>query len=88
MIDIEKLPDSVLLFVIRDISDVKWDYLALKVMISRFRLKLSIGDIAKQRKEVEQQCCTEMRELFLKSVNVPNAMKDLKNILERFEAHG
>jgi len=88
MIDIENISDKTLLRVVKDGADMKCEYLALKVLMSRFRLKFSIiATKGRQYDELEKQCCAEMRELFFKSINIPNAMKDLKVILERFDTH-
>jgi len=88
MIDIDNISENALQSVIKDSVHVNWDFFALKVMISRFRLKLSMIDNHKvnQREEVIQQCCTEMRELLRKSKHIPSVKKDLQIIVERYGA--
>jgi len=86
MISIDDIPDSTLLSVIKDGSQVNWDFLALQVMISRFKLKLSLIDKDKedQREEMMKQFCAEMRELFVRNQHIPNAKKDMQTIVQRF----
>ena len=81
MNDIKDISDCTLLRVITDGSDTEWSFFALKIMITRLKLKLSFahGDAA-----IQQQCCDEMRELLVKSKNIPNAIKDVKTIVERY----
>lgn len=84
--NLQEISDKVLYRVINESDDVNWNFLALKVMISRFKLKLLMIDCNKinQREEMIVQCCTEMRELFLKCKNIPNAKRDIQTIKERF----
>ena len=87
MIDIKNIPDSTLIAVIKDGSQVSWDFLALQVMISRFKLKLSLvtgKDNDEHREEMMKQYCAEMRELFVRNQHIPNAKKDMQVIVERF----
>ena len=90
MIDIAHISDQTLSRAIEDGNHEVWEFLALKVMISRFRLKLSMIDAnnVQQREEMMQRCCAEMRELFIKCINIPNAKKDMQTIMERFGENG
>ena len=81
MISVQDISDHTLLRVINEGSEVNWNFFAFRVMISRLKLKLSMMN----SDEDKQQCYTEMRELFQKSSNIPNAQKDLQLIMERFE---
>jgi len=84
MINIRDISDQTLSRVINKSHDVTWNYYALQVMLMRLRLKLSMAD---NKKEALQFCCAELRELFNKSENMPNAKKDLKTIVEQFSEH-
>ena len=81
MINIQDISDHTLLCVINKGGDINWNFFALKVMISRLRLKLIMSD---NKEEAMQQCCDELRELFQKSKNIPNANNDLKIIVDKF----
>ena len=80
MIGIQDISDEALVRVINEGGDVKWNFYALKVMISRLKLKLQLAE----DKEIIRQCCLEMRDLLNRSKSIPNANKDVKIILERF----
>ena len=80
MLNIQNISNQTLFRVIKKGQDVAWNFYALKVMIMRLRLRLSI---AGNEKEVEL-CCDELRELFYKSENIPSARKDLQIIVDRF----
>jgi len=81
MVDIQKISDKTLFRVINEGSDVKWNFFALKVMISRFKLKLSMTN---NNENVLQECYADLRDLFHRSQNIPNAMKDLHLIVDLF----
>ena len=87
MIDVQNIPDQTFLRVISEGKDLNWEFFALKVMISRLKLKLSMTahEEAPKRELTQQQCCKEMRDLFSKSRNIPNAKKDLQIIIELFD---
>jgi len=75
---IDKIPDAVLIHVIRHSNDFSWNFLAIKIMLTRLNLKL----VMFQNKEVVLlECCTELRNLLKNSVNIPNSQADLKQIL-------
>jgi len=79
--NIQDLSDQILFQVINKGQDVEWNFYALRVMIMRLRLKLSVSN---NDEKAAQQCFTELRELFRKSENIPSAKKDLQVIVERF----
>ena len=75
---IDGIPGEVLIHVIRHSNDFTWNFLAIKIMLTRLNLKL----VMYQNKEsVLQECCTELRNLLKNSVNIPNSQADLKQIL-------
>ena len=84
MINIQDISDQTLFRVINEGGDMNWKFFALKVMISRLKLKLTMSG---NKEEVKQQCYTDLRELFLKSNNIPNAKNDLQIIMEQFGAN-
>jgi hypothetical protein len=81
MEDIQNISDGTLFRVISEGGDVKWNFFALKVMISRLKLKLSMTN---NNGKVLQDCYDDLRDLFHRSQNIPNAMKDLQIIVEQF----
>ena len=75
---IDSIPSKALIHVIRHSNDFTWNFLAIKIMLTRLNLKL----VMYQNKEsVLQECCTELRNLLKNSVNIPNSQTDLKQIL-------
>ena len=81
MIDIQDISDQTLFRVISEGDNISWNFFALKVVIARLKLKLSVSGV---NEETIQQCCTDLRELFRKSSNISNAKKDLQIIVEQF----
>ena len=79
--NIQDISDETLFRVINEGDDMNWNFFALKVMISRLKLKLTISD---NKEEAMQQCFTDLRELFSKSSSIPNAKNDLQIIMEQF----
>ena len=79
--NIQDISDQTLFRVINEGSDTNWSFFALKVMISRLKLKLTISE---NKEEAMQQCYTDLRELFRKSGNIPNAINDLQIIMDKF----
>jgi hypothetical protein len=79
--DIQNLSDEILFRVIHEGGDVNWSFFALKVMISRLNLKLSMADNSDKALE---ECYADLRHLFNRSRNIPNAIKDLQIIMELF----
>ena len=80
MTDIHNIPENTLLRIINEGSDVNWNFFALKVMISRLKLKLSMAN----NEEALQQCYADIRDLLCKSNNIPNAKKDMQIIMNLF----
>jgi len=84
VINIQDISDQTLFRVINKGYDIEWNFYALKVIITRLRLMLSMSG---NDNNVVQKCCTELRELFCKSENIPSAKKDLQIIVELFSEH-
>jgi len=75
---IDSIPCDVLIHVIRHSNDFTWNFLAIKIMLTRLNLKL----VMYQNKEtVLQECCIELQNLLKNSINIPNSQADLKQIL-------
>ena len=75
---IEKIPNDVLIHVIRHSNDFSWNFLAIKIMLTRLNLKLVMFQ---DKETVLHECCAELRNLLKNSVNIPNSQTDLKQIL-------
>ena len=75
---INKIPDDVLLHVIQHSNDFTWNFLAIKIMLSRLNLKMAM---CQNKNEVLKECCKELRSLLKNSINIPNSQADLKQIL-------
>ena len=75
---IDKIPDDVLLHIIRHSNDFSWNFLAIKIMLTRLNLKMSMYQ---NKGEVLHDCCNELRNLLKNSVNIPNSQADLNQIL-------
>jgi len=75
---IDLIPNDILVHVIRHSNDYSWKFLAMKIILTRLNLKITMyGD----NKSVLPECCNELKNLLKKSVNVPNAQTDLNQIL-------
>ena len=81
MADIQNISDHTLLRVIHESDDVNWNFFAIKVIIARLRLKLSLNS----DDEAIKESIDNLRDLFRRSSNIPNAIKDLQIIVERFD---
>ena len=81
MTEINNISDETLYRIINEGADVNWNFFALKVMITRLRLKLKMST---NHDEALQQCFADIRNLFHKSANIPNANKDLQLIVEMY----
>jgi len=77
---IEKIPNDVLIRVIRHSNDYTWNFLGMKIILTRLNLKIIMGEEI-GAKSVLLECCDELRNLLKKSVNVPNSRTDLNLIL-------
>ena len=75
---IDSLPDKVLIHVIRHSNDFTWNFLAIKIMLTRLNLKLVM---CQNKESVLHECCIELRNLLKNSANIPNSQADLKQIL-------
>ena len=75
---IDLIPDNVLIHVIHNPNDFSWNFLAMKIILTRLNMKMTIHD---GEKSVLLDCCNELRNLLKKSINVPNSRTDLKQIL-------
>ena len=75
---IDNISDDVLIHIIRHSNDFVWNFLAIKIILTRLNLKL----VMHQNKEaVLHECCNELRNLLKNSTNIPNSQADLKQIL-------
>lgn len=79
---IQNISDDTLFRIINESGEIDWNFFALKVMISRLKLMLNM---AGNTEEAKHQCCEELRKLFDKSANIPNANRDLQKIIEIFD---
>jgi uncharacterized protein Yka (UPF0111/DUF47 family) len=75
---IDKISDNVLVHIISKSNDFSWNFLAMKIILTRLNLKIAMhnGDVS-----ILPECCNELRNLLKKSVRVPNSQEDLKQIL-------
>ena len=76
--NIDLIPNKVLIHVIRHSNDFSWNFLAMRIILTRLNLKIIMHS---EDKLTLSECCDELRNLLKKSVNVPNSMNDLKQIL-------
>ena len=74
---IDTIRDDVLLHVIRHSNDFLWNFLAIKIMLTRLNLKMVM---CQNKDEILRECCSELRNLLKNSVNIPNSQADLKQI--------
>ena len=82
MADIQNITDKTLFRIINEGGEVSWNFFALKVMISRLKLKLSMTNNSETTLE---ECYKDLRELFARSHKIPNATKDLQIIAKLWE---
>jgi len=75
---IDLIPENVLIHVINHPNDFSWKFLAMKIILTRLNMKITIHD---GERSVMSECCNELRNLLKKSINVPNSRTDLKQIL-------
>ncbi|MDR3094604.1 MAG: hypothetical protein LBU62_08205 [Bacteroidales bacterium] len=76
---IEKIPNSSIVYVITHSTDFTWNFLALKISLTRLNLKITM---TKDSESALAECCTELKGLLRKSLVVPNAQADIKQIIE------
>ena len=75
---IDRIPDEVLMHVIRNSKDFSWNFLAMKIILTRLNLQITMFEGSDK---ILSQCCAELRNLLKKSINIPNSRDDLKQIL-------
>ena len=75
---IDKISDNVLIYVILHSHDFSWNFLAIKIMLTRLNLKIKMS---KNEDDILSECCTKLRTLLKNSSNIPNSKTDLKQIL-------
>ena len=75
---IDAIPNDVLIHIIRHAKNFSWNFLAMKIILTRLGMKLIIHN---DKKSIQSECCEELRNLLKKSVNVPNSRTDLNLIL-------
>ena len=74
---IDRIPEETWQYIILNSNDFIWNFFAIKIILTRLNLKLKMFP---NNPLLMEQCCAELRELLKKSVNVPNAQKDMKLI--------
>ena len=79
---IENIPDNVLVHVIRHANDYTWNFLALKIILTRLNLKIKMTT---DGASAISECCSELRNLLTKSMNIPNSQTDIHQILSIIE---
>ena len=75
---IDNITDDTLIHVICNPNDFTWNFFAMKIILTRLNLKITMN---KDDNSILSVCCNELRTLLKKSVNVPNSQADLKQIL-------
>ena len=81
---IDLIPNDVLIHVIQNSKEYSWNFLAMKIILTRLNLKITLHS---GKKAVMPECCDELKNLLKKSANVPNAQADLKQILSLTDTH-
>jgi len=81
---IDLIPNEVLIHVIQNSKEYSWNFLAMKIILTRLNLKITLHS---GKKTVIPECCDELKNLLKKSANVPNAQADLKQILSLTDNH-
>jgi len=75
---VNKIPDDTLLYIIRNSNKFTWNFLAMKIILTRLNMKITMYE---NSQSILPVCCDELRNLLIKSANVPSAQTDLKHIL-------
>ena len=75
---IERIPDDMLIHVIRHSNEYTWHFFAMKIILTRLSMKMKMHD---NDQSVMPECCSELRNLLRKSANVSNSQADLKQII-------
>ena len=76
---IDKIPDDRLIHVIRHPNDYPWDFLAMKIILTRLNMEILMHE--KDNPTVLSECCDEVRTLLKKSFNIPHAREDISKLL-------
>ncbi|MDR1156663.1 MAG: hypothetical protein LBL04_18315 [Bacteroidales bacterium] len=79
-----KIPEETWIYVIRHPNDFVWNFLAMKIILTRLNLKITMHQ---NSDAILRQCCEELRDLLRRSINIPNAQKDLQQILLLISYH-
>jgi len=79
---IDNIPEDVLIHIIRNANEFSWNFLAIKIILTRLNLKILMH---KDHQSVKTESCKELRNLLKKSINVPNSRSDIKQILSLVE---
>ena len=79
---IDQIPNNVLVHVIQHSNDFTWNFLAMKIILTRLNLKITMNS---DGKSIVSDCCDELRNLLKKSINIPNSRTDLNQILSIIE---
>ena len=77
-VSIDKISDDLLVYIIRHSKEFTWNFLAIKIMLTRLNLKIAM---CQNEDEALHGCCNELRSLLKNSINIPNSQADLKQIL-------
>ena len=75
---IDNIPNDMLINVIRNSNDFTWNFFAMKIILTRLKLKITMSD---GDNTIFPECCNELKNLLKKSINIPNSQADLKQIL-------
>ena len=77
--DIMQIPTKIWTDVITGKIDCEYEFLALKILISR--INFAVKQDASP--EAIQKYADELRDLFINSSNIPNSQMDLQKILDK-----
>ena len=75
---IDRISDDVLIYIIQHSNGFSWNFLAIKIMLTRLNLKITMS---KDKDAILHECCNELRRLLKNSSNIPSSQADLKQIL-------
>jgi hypothetical protein len=76
---IDNIPNSVCQHVIFHSKDFDWQFLALKINLTRLNLKINL---MKGSENTINECCGELKTLLKRSLTIPNAQHDVRCILD------
>jgi hypothetical protein len=75
---IDLIPNEVLIHVIRNSNDFSWNFLGVKIILTRLNMKILMH---KSNDFIFPECCNELKNLLKQSASIPNSQADLKQIL-------